>query len=57
MIENITTTIMNNAFEWIKTNYTQLEKSYCELPHEQVRSLPFALYCLAMFVKHQGINN
>lgn len=57
MIDNITTTILNNAFEWIKANYSQLEKSYCELPHEQIRNLPFALYCLAMFVKHQSINN
>ncbi len=44
-----------NAYEWIETNYHNLEKSYCELSHEQVRRLPFVLYCLAMYVKHEGL--
>lgn len=48
---------ISKAFAWIEANYSQLEKSYCELPYEQVRELPFALYCLAMFVKHQSISN
>jgi hypothetical protein len=46
-----------NAYQWIKDNFSQLEKAYCELPHQMVRELPFALYCLAMYLKHQGISN
>lgn len=54
-IDNITMTILNDQFEWIRNNYKQLEASYINLPHDQVKELPFALYCVAMYAKHQQL--
>lgn len=55
MIENKEFTILNAVFEWIRANYKQLETSYINLPHDQVKELPFALYCVAMYAKHQEL--
>lgn len=54
-IDNITMTILNDQFEWIRNNYKQLESSYLNLSHDQVKELPFALYCVAMYAKHQQL--
>lgn len=54
-IENITMTILNDQFDWIQANYKQLEASYINLPHDQVKELPFPLYCVAMYAKHQQL--
>lgn len=54
-IDSITMTILNDQFEWIRNNYKALESSYLNLPHDQIKELPFALYCIAMFAKHQQL--
>jgi len=54
-IDNITMTILDDQFEWIRNNYKQLESSYLNLSHDQVKELPFALYCIAMYAKHQQL--
>jgi hypothetical protein len=55
MIENKELTILSDVFEWISNNYKHLEASYINLPHDQVKELPFALYCVAMYAKHQQL--
>jgi hypothetical protein len=47
--------VLNSIFDWIQANYKQLEASYINLPHNQVKELPFALYCVAMYAKHQQL--
>lgn len=49
------TETISEAYYWIESNYNNLEKCYCELPFSTVQNLPFALYCLAMYVKHKGL--
>jgi len=56
MTENNQLNVLNSIFDWIEANYKQLETSYINLPHDQIRELPFALYCVAMFAKHQNLN-
>jgi len=55
MIENKELTILSDVFEWIRNNYKHLEASYINLSHDQVKELPFALYCVAMYAKHQQL--
>jgi len=55
MTENKELTILNSVFNWIQANYKQLETSYLNLSHDQVKELPFALYCVAMYAKHQQL--
>jgi hypothetical protein len=55
MTENKELTILNDQFDWIRNNYKALESSYLNLPHDQIKELPFALYCVAMYAKHQQL--
>jgi len=56
-IESITTTILNDQYNWIESNYKALETSYINLEHDKVKNLPFALYCIAMYAKHKQLVN
>ena len=55
MKESKEMTILSAVFDWIQANYKQLESSYLNLSHDQVKELPFALYCVAMYAKHQQL--
>ena len=45
--------ILNDLYNWIEQNYTALAESYANW--DNPNNIKFALYCVAMFVKHQSI--
>lgn len=46
---------IEKLYNWVEVNYKALETSYINLEHEQIRNLPFSLYCIAMYVKHNQL--
>lgn len=48
---------IENLYNWVEINYKALETSYINLEHDKVKNLPFALYCIAMYVKHCSLVN
>jgi len=46
---------IEQLYNWIESNYKALETAYINLQHEQIKNLPFALYCVAMYAKHQQL--
>ncbi len=46
---------IEQLYNWVELNYKALETSYLKLEHEQIKKLPFALYCIAMYAKHQQL--
>lgn len=48
---------IEQLYNWIEINYKALETSYINLEHDKVKNLPFTLYCIAMYVKHQQLVN
>lgn len=41
---------IEKLYAWIEANYQALARSYADW--ENPNNLPFALYCVAMYVKH-----
>ena len=39
---------IEHLYNWIESNYKALETAYINLEHEQIKKLPFTLYCIAM---------
>ena len=48
---------IEQLYNWIESNYKALETAYINLEHEQIKKLPFALYCVAMYAKHKQLVN
>lgn len=46
----------SEVYYWVLNNYQNLEEVYKNLPQSQRSSLPFALFCIAMYVKHQTLS-
>jgi hypothetical protein len=45
--------ILNDLYNWIEQNYRALTESYANW--DNPNNIKFALYCVAMYVKHQSI--
>lgn len=43
----------DDLFNWIMTNYKELAISFANW--ENAENIPFAAYCVALYVKHKGI--
>jgi hypothetical protein len=44
---------IESLYNWLEMNYTALAQSYADW--ENPKNLPFALYCVAMYVKHASL--
>jgi len=53
---NQSTQIGSEVYYWVLSNYKDLEEVYKNLPQTQKSDIPFALFCIAMYVKHQSLS-
>jgi len=44
---------IESLYNWLEINYTALARSYADW--DNPNNLPFVLYCVAMYAKHQTL--